>query len=106
MNTTRSLATAACLAALLAFAGCGDSTPQVQQDDLEQEISSQLEEEVGQAPDDISCPGDLDGTEGEEMRCTLTAGADELGLTVTVTSVDGDDVKFDIQVDELDQGAE
>ncbi|NNH71091.1 hypothetical protein HLB23_14655 [Nocardia uniformis] len=34
------------------------------------------------------------------MRCTLTAGGDTLGLTVTVTSVDGDNVKYDVEVDE------
>jgi hypothetical protein len=86
--------------ALLALGGCGDSTPTVKQDTLEKEVSSQLEKQVGQAPDDISCPGDLEGKVGTEMRCTLTAGEDELGVAVTVTSVDGDDVKFDIQVDE------
>ncbi len=40
------------------------------------------------------------------MRCTLTAGADEVGLTVTVTEVDGERVDFDIEVDdEVQEGA-
>jgi hypothetical protein len=33
-------------------------------------------------------------------RCTLKAGADSYGVTVTVTGVQGTDVKFDIQVDQ------
>ena len=31
----------------------------------------------------------LVGRVGEELRCVLTAGSDELGVTVTVTEVDG-----------------
>ena len=37
---------------------------------------------------------------GATQRCTLKAGADTYGVTVTVTSVQGTDVKFDIQVDQ------
>lgn len=88
------------LAALaLALTGCSQ-TVTVDEADLEAEVSRQLEASVGQAPDEIDCPGDLAGEEGTEMRCTLTAGEDELGLTVTVTGVDGTDVDFDVQVDE------
>ena len=86
--------------AMLALSSCGDSTPTVKQADVEKEVSTQLEKQVGQAPDDISCPGDLKGKVGTKMRCTLTAGGDELGVSVNVTSVDGDNVKFDIQVDQ------
>lgn len=72
---------------------------------LEDEISTQLEQQVGQAPDDISCPDDLIGTIGETMRCTLSAGADELGVAVEVTGVDGTDVNFSIEVDDQSQDA-
>lgn len=66
---------------------------------LEQKVSSLLEQQVGQRPDQIDCPGDLVGKIGQTMRCTLTAGADELGLTVTVTEVEGTNVNFDVEVD-------
>ncbi|MGK8512362.1 DUF4333 domain-containing protein [Nocardia asiatica] len=46
------------------------------------------------------CPGDLTGKEGTTMRCTLTAGADTLNVKLTVTSVEGDTVKYDIAVEE------
>lgn len=96
--TTRLAGTALAALALL-LTGCSQ-TVSVQQDDLEKELSQQLEATVGQAPDKVECPGDLEGKEGTEMRCTLTAGSDELGMTVTVTSVDGKDVKFDFEVDD------
>jgi hypothetical protein len=59
-----------------------------------------LEEQIGTRPD-ISCPDDLEAEEGAETRCTLTAGDDptEYGVTVTVTSVEGDTVNFDVEVD-------
>ncbi|WP_134765598.1 DUF4333 domain-containing protein [Nocardioides sp. 1609] len=93
-------------AAALVLAGCsgevsvGSGTPSVDQADVEAKISEELEAQVGQAPDAVDCPGDLKGEVDETMECVLTAGADEVGVTVTVTEVDGTDVGFDIQVDD------
>ena len=53
----------------------------------------------GKQVDEVSCP-DLPATVGASERCTLKAGADTYGVTVTVTGVQGTDVKFDIQVDQ------
>lgn len=97
--TARPVAATALAALALLLAGCSQSVT-VGQAELEKEVSAQLEQTVGQAPDAVDCPGDLDGEVGAEMRCTLTAGEDELGLTVTVTSVEGKDVQFDIAVDD------
>ena len=89
--------------AVLAVGLTGCSADSVPKSDVEDQISTQLEKEVGQAPDDVSCPEDLKAEEGETMECTLTAGEDELGVTVEVTSADGGDVEFDITVDEQAQ---
>jgi Domain of unknown function (DUF4333) len=62
-----------------------------------QSVLLQLKAEDKQV-DEVSCP-DLPATVGTSQRCTLRAGADTYGVTVTVTSVQGTDVKFDIQVD-------
>jgi hypothetical protein len=92
--------------AALVLAGCsgeasvGSGTPTIDQADVESKISEELEAQVGQAPDSVECPGDLEGEVDETMECTLTAGPDTVGVTVTVTSVDGTDVGFDIQVDD------
>ncbi|UGT63470.1 DUF4333 domain-containing protein [Nocardia asteroides] len=74
--------------------------PKIDEADLEKSVSQTLAEEVGQTPDSIDCPGDLTGKVGTTMRCTLNAGGDTIGLTVTVTSVEGDTVNYDVQVDQ------
>ena len=102
MKRSRILAPVASLVVVAALAGCGDATPTVRQAKLEDAISEGLLKEVGQEPDDISCPGDLRGEVGETMRCTLTAADDKLGVTVKVTKVDGTNVKYVFEVDEMD----
>lgn len=77
-----------------------DIAPTVSSSSLEQQVSSALEQQVGAAPDDVTCPDDLVGTVGETTRCTLTAGADRLGVTVRVTEVEGASVNFDVEVDD------
>lgn len=65
---------------------------------IEQQVSEQLTQQVGQAPDDVSCPDSLDGVEGETTTCVLSAGSDTIDVDVTVSSVDGSDFNLDIQV--------
>jgi hypothetical protein len=69
-------------------------------EDLEEQVSATLAEQVGQAPDEVDCPDALDAEEGAEVRCVLTSGGSSIGLTVTATAVDGDDVTLGIQVDD------
>ncbi len=92
------IAPVAALFALVTFSSCGAAV--VAEADLEQGVSDELTELVGTAPDDIDCPGDLDAKVDTTMRCTLTAGEDELGVTVTVTKVDGSDINYDVEVDQ------
>ncbi|MDQ4037586.1 MAG: DUF4333 domain-containing protein [Actinomycetota bacterium] len=82
----------------LGMIGCS-GTVVVAADDVASQISDQLEAEVGQRPDSVECPEDLPGEVGATMRCELTAGEDVLGVTVSVTEVDGATVNFDIEVD-------
>lgn len=83
----------------LLTAGCTQNA--LGQEAVEQEISDRLEQEVGVAPQRVECPGDLEAEVGTTMRCTLTApDGSQIGLTVTVTGVDGDTAQFDIQVDD------
>ncbi len=56
----------------------------------------------GKQVDQVSCP-DLPARVGASQRCTLTSGTETYGVTVTVTTVLGTDVKFDIQVDQAPQ---
>lgn len=84
--------------AVLALSGC---TSTVDRAELEQEVSTRLTEQVGVAPESVDCPDDLDAEQDATTRCTLTApDGTQIGLTVTVTSVDGDTVNFDVVVDD------
>jgi hypothetical protein len=62
--------------------------------------SEMLAEQVGQTPDDFTCADDLPAEVGAEIRCELTSGGEALGVTITVTAVDGDNVEWDIKVDD------
>ena len=97
MSPLRPILLAVASAALLA--GCS-STPSVSQSQVEDKISSGLKEQVGQEPDSVDCPGDLEGKVGTTMDCSLTAGSDTLGVTVKVDKVDGDNVNFTFEVDD------
>ncbi len=79
-------------------AACGAGS--LTADDVAEGAEDALEDQVGARPD-ISCPEDLEAKVGAETRCTLTAGGDpeEYGVTVIVTSVEGDTANFDVQVD-------
>jgi hypothetical protein len=97
LRRTRLLAVVPLLA--LGLAACGSGT--LTADDIAEGAETALEEQVGARPD-VSCPEDLEAEVGAETRCTLTAGDDptEYGVTVTITSVEGDNANFDVQVDE------
>lgn len=70
----------------------------VEQAEVEQQVSTRLGEQVGQEPDDVTCPDDLEGEEGASMTCVLAAEGVEFDVEVVVTSVEDDRVEFDIQV--------
>lgn len=95
--------TATGLAALaLALTGCSALTEQsVPADDLEQGVAKLLEEQVGQPVESVECEDDLAAEPDSEVRCQLEAtDGTTIGLTVTATSVDGDEVNYEINVDE------
>jgi hypothetical protein len=81
-----------------ATAGCGASL--VAEAELEEQAASALEALGGERPE-IDCPGDLEAEVGAKIQCTLTApDGTTLGATITITSVDGDDVLFEVETNE------
>lgn len=66
--------------------------------DVEQTLAAALEEETGTKPDKIECPGDLKGKLDTTMECTLTNAGAEYAVELTVTTVNGLDVRFDYKV--------
>jgi hypothetical protein len=88
---------------LAGLAACGSST--LSADEVANKSEDALEEQIGLRPE-ITCPEDLEAKVGAETRCTLTGGDDptKYGVTVTVTSVDGDNAQFDVEVDDQPMG--
>lgn len=83
---------------LLALSACGSSS--VSSSDLEKQVDTQLTKAVGQKPDDVTCPHDLEAKVGAKTRCTLTADGAKYGVTVTATKVQDSRVEFSIKVDD------
>ena len=71
----------------------------VDKKDVAQEISDQLQQQTGEKPDSVTCPDNLKSLAGATLRCTLVDARQTYGVNVTVTSVEGSHVKFDIKVD-------
>jgi Domain of unknown function (DUF4333) len=78
-----------------------DPSSTVDGKNVAQSVFDQLAQN-GKQVDKVSCP-DLAAKVGATQRCSLVSGTETYGVTVTVTSVQGSDVKFDIQVDQAPQ---
>ncbi|MFJ4841742.1 DUF4333 domain-containing protein [Streptomyces sp. NPDC088746] len=110
MVITRSAAATWSLSALAAgllLVGCsasvdvGSSEPKMSADKLADTVAEKLASTMNQPKPDVTCPEDLVGKTGTTTRCTLTADdGSTLGVSVTVTSVDGDRIDFGIKADE------
>jgi predicted thioesterase len=77
-----------------------DIVETVDKDAVADQINSQLTEQVGHPPESVTCPDNLKGTVGATLRCQLSDAGANYGVGVTVTGVQGGDVKFDIEVDD------
>lgn len=87
-------------AAAATAAACSVGGLTVSKDDVAKEISTQLEQEVGRAPESVTCPSDLKGEVGATLRCELDDSGETYGVTATVNKIDGSNVQFDIKVDD------
>ncbi|OPF70744.1 hypothetical protein VT50_0235875 [Streptomyces antioxidans] len=111
MTTTRLSAAASILSAVAAggvlLVGCsgsvsiGNSTPKLSADKLATTVSEKLAATTGRPKPHIACPEDLVGKVGNTTRCKLTADdGSTLGVSVKVTSVDDDQINFDVKADD------
>lgn len=85
---------------ILGLSACGQS---VSSDEVEEQISTQWESQMGQSPDEVDCTDDLPAEEGESITCVLTTEGESVDLTATVSSVEGDTVNFDIDVSDASE---
>ena len=86
------------LGALVGACGGEDA---VDRGELETQVQEKLTETVGQQAPEAVCPDDLKAEKGATTRCHMDfPEGKRLGITVKVSSVDGDTAKFDIAADE------
>lgn len=95
LRTTLTVAAVVLTGAAMASCSSSDS---VSKSDVEKQVSAELADQVGQAPDDVTCPGDLAVEVGTTMTCVLTDGSTTVDVALVVTKVDGGNAEFDIQV--------
>ncbi|MFD8570114.1 DUF4333 domain-containing protein [Streptomyces sp. NPDC059639] len=83
-------------------AGCSASvgSKAVSKDEVAKQASAALGKQVGRNPDEVTCEDDLKAEVGATVRCELTDGGKQYGMTVTAKSVDGDKVNMGFKVDD------
>ena len=104
-SKARMLAGAAALVAAGLLGACSahvevGKTSGVDKDKLAAVVKQKLEAQVGSKADSVVCDDDLPAKVGATQHCVLTAGGTKYGVTVTANSVEGDNVKFGVKVDD------
>ncbi|MGW7045938.1 DUF4333 domain-containing protein [Streptomyces avermitilis] len=95
------VAAGALLVGCSASVSVGESEKKMSAEKLAGIVAEKLAATTGQPKPDITCPEDLVGKVGNTTRCKLTADdGSTLGVSVKVSSVDGDQINFDIKADD------
>jgi hypothetical protein len=100
-SIVRTLLVPGVAAALMAGAGAcscsiGSSSHSVSKSDVAGQITSKMTDAAGNKPDSVNCPGDLPAKVGAQLNCEMKVKSQTFNVNVTVTSANGNDVKFDI----------
>jgi hypothetical protein len=64
---------------------------------LEQDVAYTVARDSGAQVDDVDCAGGLAAEVGDSALCTLTGGGDRIDVRVSVSSLDGGLVGYDLQ---------
>jgi hypothetical protein len=73
-----------------------EMTPALSQAQLEKTVASLVTESAGDTVEGVTCDGGLEGTEGEETTCSMQLGGEPLDTVVTVTTVNGLLMNFEV----------
>ncbi|HKI41452.1 MAG: DUF4333 domain-containing protein [Mycobacterium sp.] len=100
-SIVRTVLVSAAAGSLMATAGAcscsvGTSSHTVGKSDVASQITSKMTDAAGNKPDTVNCPGDLPAKVGAQLNCDMKVKNQNFNVNVTVTSVDGDNVKFDM----------
>ena len=100
-SIVRTLLVSGAAAGLMASAGAcscsiGSSSHAVGKNDVASQITQKLTDAAGNKPDSVDCPNDLPANVGAQLNCSMKVKGATYNVNVTVTSVNGTDVKFDM----------
>src|SRR5271168_3691461 len=100
-SIVRALLISGAAAAVAASAGAcscsvGSSSHAVPKNDVSSQISSKMTDASGNKPESVTCPNDLPATVGAQLNFAMKIKGAPYNVNVTVTSVNGSDVKFDM----------
>jgi hypothetical protein len=84
------------LAFVASLVGCGDT--EVKKEDVEKTAGEQLAANNPGHTFPITCPGNLKGKVGTTLTCSTTVDGKTHPVDIKVTSVDGTNIKFDINI--------
>ncbi len=106
-SIVRTLLVSGAAAGLMASAGAcscsiGSSSHAVAKSDVASQITQKMTDAQGNKPDSVDCPSDLPANVGAQLNCSMKVKGATYNVNVTVTSVNGSDVKFDM-VETLDK---
>ncbi|MGO9383714.1 MAG: DUF4333 domain-containing protein [Mycobacterium sp.] len=101
-SIVRTLLVSGAAAGLMASVGAcscsigAGSSHAVSKSDIASQITSKLTDAAGNKPDSVTCPGELPAKVGSQLNCEMKVKNQTFNVNVTVTSVNGNDVKFDM----------
>ncbi|GAB7144080.1 DUF4333 domain-containing protein [Mycobacterium riyadhense] len=101
-SIVRTLFVAGAAVGLMASAGacsCSigtSSSHSVSKSKVISQITAKMTDAAGNKPDSVTCPGDLPAKVGAQLNCEMKVKDSTYNVNVTVTSVNGNDVKFDM----------
>jgi Domain of unknown function (DUF4333) len=99
-SIVRTLLVSAAAAGLMASAGACScsvgSSHSVSKSDVASQITSKMTDAAGNKPDSVTCPSDLLAKVGAQVNCEMKVKNQTFNVNVTVTRVNGNDVKFDM----------
>jgi deoxyribodipyrimidine photo-lyase len=99
-SLVRTLLVSGAAAGLMASVGACScsvgSSHSVSKSDVASQISAKMTDAAGNKPDSVTCPSDLLAKVGAQVNCEMKVKDQTFNVNVTVTSVNGNDVKFDM----------
>jgi mRNA-degrading endonuclease toxin of MazEF toxin-antitoxin module len=101
-SIVRTLLISAAAAGLMAGVGAcscsiGAGGPKaVSKSDIADQITAKMTDAAGNKPSSVTCPGDLPAKVGAQVNCEMKVKDQNFNVNVTVTSVNGSKVNFDM----------